>query len=545
MPSSLRRLAAALALVLPLWLGLTAAARAASTMQSMFQDDPHLMADPAGTLEQMRLAGATVVKVAMRWDQVAPNPRQRKAPRGFNASDPRSYPGRNWQVYDEIVRDAVADGMTVNFDLGEGAPIWATGLGAPRNKPYWNWEPSASAFGQFVRAVATSLQRPLHPQGRQSTPLPRITNWSVWSEPNLGYSLAPQAVPGHPGVQNSSRMYRSLRGRRVDALHQTGHGGDTILIGDLGPRGGIQFGMFNSMRPLIFVEALYCVDSSFRPFARIRRHRARLLRHRIRGTLPRAESGAVPGLGDRRFTCGRAGTAQPRSPARPDLRGLPGPRRTSSGRSTRSLRAYRSPKRLNFYNTEFGYITNPPEPLGAVRLADHRALLPQLGRVHLLAQPADEAASPSSSSATWLRPRRALQVLVGRAAHLHRPTEGDLQRLADAPVPARNLDHEWAHPRGLGLRAPGAVRDRDTGEPQRARSSSPPPDRVLHALGTVTLTGRASCYFDLRLKFPSSGTVRLSLAVPDRAIRCSPPPTRRTDSAVTAAGRSRWPDALK
>ena len=85
---SIRRLIVVLALAVPLWLGAAASAPAATSMQSIFQDDPHLMADPAGTLTQMRMVGATVVKVAMRWDQVSPNPRQRNMePEKMSSSD--------------------------------------------------------------------------------------------------------------------------------------------------------------------------------------------------------------------------------------------------------------------------------------------------------------------------------------------------------------------------------------------------------------------------------------------------------------------------
>src|SRR5207248_2268860 len=54
------------------------------------------------------------------------------------------------------------------------------------------------------------------------------------------------------------------------ALHATGHGGDTILIGETAPRGitvGDAPGHFQGMVPLRFIRALYCVDANLRPLA--------------------------------------------------------------------------------------------------------------------------------------------------------------------------------------------------------------------------------------------------------------------------------------
>ncbi len=51
------------------------------------------------------------------------------------------------------------------------------------------------------------------------------------------------------------------------ALQQTGHGGDTILFGELAPAGihSGSIGNFNSMPPLRFLRALYCVDAAYKP----------------------------------------------------------------------------------------------------------------------------------------------------------------------------------------------------------------------------------------------------------------------------------------
>src|ERR1022692_3612602 len=144
------------ALLLCALLALIPAARAlaSSTQQSMIEDDGRLLADPAAMMQQFRLLGAQTVRVAVRWQLIAPKPNSHKRPHGFkNPSNPASYPAKNWKAFDEIVETAKADGMSLDFDLTGGAPLWETGRGAPAGKGFYYWEPSDSGFQQFVTAV--------------------------------------------------------------------------------------------------------------------------------------------------------------------------------------------------------------------------------------------------------------------------------------------------------------------------------------------------------------------------------------------------------
>src|SRR3984885_15540952 len=126
MPFSLRRwtgaaaLAAGPAAVTPL--APTPQARAATGQISIFQDDPRLDKDPATTLGRMRLLGAQVVRVSVPWYYIAPDINSKQPPVGFNPTDPADYPAVKWGLWDEIVTDAHAEGMTVDFDLMGGAP---------------------------------------------------------------------------------------------------------------------------------------------------------------------------------------------------------------------------------------------------------------------------------------------------------------------------------------------------------------------------------------------------------------------------------------
>ena len=94
--------------------------------------------------------------------------------------------------------------------------------------------------------------------------------WSVWNEPNLGTFLAPETVSGKSSVEVAPRLYRGLVDAAWSALHATGHGSDTILIGEMAPAGSNftgalkgDFGVFGNMPPLRFLRALYCVDANY------------------------------------------------------------------------------------------------------------------------------------------------------------------------------------------------------------------------------------------------------------------------------------------
>lgn len=195
-----------------------------------------------------------------------------------------------------------------------------------------------------------------------SAPLPRVDFWGVWNEPNYGADLAPQAIDNW-SVEVSPATYRGLLDAAWEALQTTGHGGDTILVGELAPR-GVQAS--DGMTPLRFLRALYCVDSSFRP---LRGQSAEL-----RGC-PTAAAGSsrfrahnpalfkATGLAVHPYPQGLPPTyVTPGEPGYADLPTVPRLERTLD----RIERAYGSSIKLPIYSTEFGYKTNPPFRLGGV-----------------------------------------------------------------------------------------------------------------------------------------------------------------------------------
>jgi hypothetical protein len=232
--------------------------------ESIFQADSQLHADPAGTLDELKRLGVDRVRTFVVWDKIAPDPSSSTPPAGFDAANPSAYPAASWAPTDAIIRDAASRRVGLDLTITGPPPLWATGPGATDPAAHPQWRPSASDFGAFVHALGTRYSGSYTPPG-STTPLPRASFWAIWNEPNYGQDLAPQAIDDST-VEVSPALYRGLLDAAWSALQASGHGGDTILIGELAPRGltlGNQPGNFSGMLPLRFLRALYCVDSPY------------------------------------------------------------------------------------------------------------------------------------------------------------------------------------------------------------------------------------------------------------------------------------------
>ena len=507
---------------------LPAQASASVDQLSIIQDSNHVLSDPAGTLATIRALGVSTVRVIVVWAQIAPNWEGRTAPRNFNAADPAAYPAGNWAPYDTIVKLASADGIAVDFTLSGGAPLWAEGPGIPRaalDNQYWAWRPSAQAFGQFVRAMGERYSGTYVPRG-QTAPLPRVSFWAIWNEPNFGEDLGPQAIAGST-VPTGPVMYRSLVGQAWNSLQATGHGADTILIGEFAPWGlamrgtpkrpqGLP-GQFGQTKPLSFLRTLYCVDSSYRP---LQGSAARSVRCPTTAAGSRAFWRNNPGLFD---ATGLADHPYPHglpplpptteSSSDPDI--APFPRIPNLERAIdRVQQVYGSARRLPIYNTEYGYITDPP---------GHRAF----------ASPATAARYLNwAEYLSWKQPRIAssMQYLLYDPPALPKDMGGGgfasgllfSSGQAKATYAAYRLPlflPANAGRRGRALEVWGCVRPAryeifDTGSPQSAQIQFAPRGGGFTTLQTVVVGDPADCYFDLRINFPSSGTVRVAYTYP-------------------------------
>ncbi|MBV9817996.1 MAG: hypothetical protein JOZ07_06545 [Solirubrobacterales bacterium] len=477
----------------------------------MFTAAGELTTDPAGTLNALRQLGVDRVHIYMHWADMAPDPKSPHRP-AFDATDPGGYPAAGWAPYDAVVRGARARGMGLDVALVPPPPRWAEGAGAPDPSTQTFWKPSASQFGQWVEAAAKRYSGHFTPPG-DTSPLPRVTFWSLYNEPNLGFQLAPQSLQ-HSTVDVSTMMYRQLVDAGWSALQRTGHGHDTILIGELGPAGsttGIGPGRFNSMAPLRFLRGLYCVGADDKP-----------LRGAIASELqcpttaaqsarfPAAHPGLFQASGVANHPYSQGLPPDQTTPNEPDFTELAATGKLESTLDT-LLRTYGSHKRLPIWSTEFGYQTTPP---------DHEAGTTSPGLAAYYINWAEYL--------TWLDPRQAsfdqYQLHDGAAGIFAtglltatgQPKPGyDAYRMPlFLPVTTTRPRHPlvvW----GCVRPAPGAA---DTSHrPQTvAIQYQPASGGGFTTVQRVPLTGPHG-YFEVRQIFPGSGSVRLAWRYPNGA----------------------------
>jgi hypothetical protein len=280
MPKQVRRTLLAGAVILCALACSPARALASSTLETTLMDDQALIYSSPGvvqqTLQQAAAIGIDRIKVSMVWYIVAPDPTSTGRP-GFNAADPNSYPQGAWDRYDQIVRLAQQLGLKIYFQIDPPAPRWAIPPGEPLQDQRVGWAPSANEFEQFVEAVGRRYSGTFRPPsesqgggGNQScflgfcsgggsspppppgSPLPRVSYWSIWNEPNLPGWLN----PWYDGSELlEPPIYRALLNAAWDGLASTGHSTatDTFLVGEVANSG--------QQPPIPFMRALYCVDA--------------------------------------------------------------------------------------------------------------------------------------------------------------------------------------------------------------------------------------------------------------------------------------------
>jgi hypothetical protein len=273
--------------------------------------------------------------------------------------------------------------MGVDFDVTDPGPLWAMRKHPPDPRNALDYAPSVRPFEQFVAAVGRRYSGTYTPPGARA-PLPRVDYWSIWNEPNQPGWLAPQLrrVAGAI-VPDSPRLYREYANAAFKALNATGHtqSTDTILIGETAPEGCNRHGPGciyladnEPIPPLPFIESLYCVDADFRP---LRGSLALALHCPLHGS-PSVFVAANPAL----FRA----TGYAHHPysllLAPNLTFPPADGFVALSELhvlehtlDRIFATYGVRRRLPIYLTEYGYETNPPDPIRGVSLRHQSAWL--------------------------------------------------------------------------------------------------------------------------------------------------------------------------
>src|SRR3954453_2986360 len=226
------------------------AARAAGPQVGMADDRILLGGGPAAdrAVADWEALGVQQVRIYALWSRIAPGKRSKARPKGFNGADPNS-PGYDWAALDGAVNRVAAAGMKPFLTVTGPGPLWTSRHPGEKRPGYY---PSATAYASFARAVALRYGD-------------RVDRYILWNEPNLAAWLSPQAKCAHHRCTVvAAHVYRSLVRAAYPAVHKADKGAQ-VLIGATSSRGSDLRTASSTERPLVFLRALGCVSSSFKP----------------------------------------------------------------------------------------------------------------------------------------------------------------------------------------------------------------------------------------------------------------------------------------
>ncbi|MEJ7790282.1 MAG: hypothetical protein WKF29_10410 [Thermoleophilaceae bacterium] len=530
-------------------------AQASPTQESLIQDDPLLLGaksqdDVDVAFKSLAGLGVDRVRVSVFWDQVAPGRESQEKPefaRG-GAGSPDAYPRHGWAPYDRIVLAAQRTGVGLLFSVTGPAPAWATpGVRCDKAGPFRGcqegvYKPSPEEFRLFVQATATrysgtyELDAPPPsppprdgfdlpvlggmnpsepaPPAKKGTVLPRVAHWSVWNEPNYPASLLPIWRKNRPRtadqmVGEAPAHYRKLVDAAYSALNATGHGADTILIGETAPRGGKNPRQLDGpMAPAEFAREVYCLDSKLAPFkgkaARLRecpttasQRRAFVSRHR---GLFRAQ-----GWAHHPYSLARRRWQLPtwRHPL-PDNVPIANISQLTSMLDRSAARWGRPRARKSIWITEYGYQTTPPDPTAGVSLA-RQGPLSAWGEYVSYRNP-----RVASIAQFLLLDDRPLEALAASNRGRWVTWQSGLFTVDGQPKPSLSHYRAPLHviQRGRSARAFGILRPAAAGQALSASVEFAPPRGRWRTLRTARVRNPRG-YVNLPFRVPRTGKVRL------------------------------------
>jgi hypothetical protein len=193
-------------------------ATASAGLELGLQDDAYLSSADPRAWQLTRELRPDVIRYNVDWSSIA-------RARPGRPSDPGD-PAYDWTASDGVVENAARQGARVLLTIVQ-APAWANGGGPPRTAPR-----DARDFGTFCGAVAKRYSGSYVPAGAEA-PLPRVTSYTVWNEPNRGQFLEPQGRHGLEAPMVMARLMRACAGSIEDVTSDA-----RVAIGPLASRGG-------------------------------------------------------------------------------------------------------------------------------------------------------------------------------------------------------------------------------------------------------------------------------------------------------------------
>ena len=495
-----------------------APALAASTgtpLLSIFSADTQLRQNPLKTLQTLKSLGVQAVRTSFYWANVTSSYAYAdKKPSQLKATDPASYPATGWKTYDAIDRAAAQTGIRLFVTIAGPIPVWAAGAGKGSQTAAKGitWKPSAAQFGDFVRAVGTRYNGKYKPPG-QSKPLPRISFWSIWNEPNYGSTqgLTPQVAGGQPVAPS---LYRGLVNAAWSGLQATGHkpSSDTILIGETAPYGNApaKVGVKQpvpEMAPLAFIRALYCVGSNLKPLTGGSATKIGCPSSASKFKASNPGLFNASGWAVHPYTAGQAPTVQTKGSA--DYTEFS--RLSQLGNTLdKAAKAYGSSAKLAIYSTEFGFQTNPPNTgqfatsmknaVTYMNQAEYLSWRNSRIRSYMQYLLVDPNANKNGNYSTGLKFFGGAKNLFGGKA---KPTFNAYRMplwLPKTKGTKKGSLEVW----GCARAAPLAPKSQ-----QKIQIQFAAPRANYKTVKTVT-PGKRGCYFDTTVRFGKSGNVRLA-----------------------------------
>jgi hypothetical protein len=248
-------------------------------------------------------------------------------------------PAYDWSLYDRTVQYASQDGIRVLFSI-YGTPPWANG-GRPQNV--------APTLGINLRNFAYAAARRYsgaYP-GADGRPLPGVHEWLAWNEPNNPVFLTPQYERvGGTWVVESAFQYAKICNAVYGGIHATLVLAERVACGGTAPRGNNDPSSPRaSVSPLAFLRA--CKAYGLRSFE--------AWAHNPYYSAPSEQPATKP----------------------VNATGTPGTAVTLGNIDDLILLVTKlyGPKRI--WLTEYGYQTNPPDPVFGVSPAKQALYLTQ------------------------------------------------------------------------------------------------------------------------------------------------------------------------
>jgi hypothetical protein len=211
----------------------------------IFDDGVVLYGEPDLVFPQLAKTGTQLLRVNLWWSGPGISVATRKPKRPGDPKDP----AYNWDTYDRTVRFSIVNNIQPIFSI-IGTPPWANAAKG------WNVAPTNA---RDLRLFAAAAQKRYSGTfvNADGIPLPRVSLWMAWNEPNNPVFLKPQyRRTGKTWAIQSGRDYARMCNAVVQGVKSIQRS-STVACGATGPRGNNNPNSSRpSVSPLPFLRAM-------------------------------------------------------------------------------------------------------------------------------------------------------------------------------------------------------------------------------------------------------------------------------------------------